>query len=79
MNDEAGRQARSDTYLDDAASVAPAPAVVIRIEIEAAPRVLFEVMTDGANGRLADWLASHPEYLALVSAALELGDQARAA
>ena len=78
MNDEAGRQARSDN--DSAAPrLAPAPAAVIRLELEAAPRVFFEALTEEAGDRLLDWLASRPEYLELAQRAIELGEQARAA
>jgi hypothetical protein len=78
MNDEAGRQARSDN--DSAAPrLAAAPAVVIRLELEAPPRIYCDVMTEAAGGRLTDWLASHPDYLELVNRAIELGERARAA
>jgi hypothetical protein len=56
-----------------------APAAVIRLELEAAPRVLIDCMNEREEIRLADWITSHPRLLDLVAAALELQNEAEAA
>lgn len=55
------------------------PAVLIRVELEAAPVVVVDVLTDAELARLADWIHSHPRLAALVTAAVELEAEARAA
>jgi hypothetical protein len=78
MNEES-RPARRLPNSNAAATLAPAPAAVIRLELEAAPRVYFEALTEEAGDRLLDWFASRPEYLELAQRAIELGEEARAA
>lgn len=53
-----------------------APAIVIRLELEAAPRVTLDVVSESEEVRLEEWLDRHPEQVELVSRALELGEAA---
>ena len=55
------------------------PAVVIRLEVEAPPRVVFDALTDGENARLADWIGANADYAELVAQAVDLGERERAA
>jgi hypothetical protein len=56
------------------------PAIVIRLELEAAPRVYCEALAEAEQTRLGDWLAeARPEYGALVDRAMELEAEERAA
>ncbi len=56
-----------------------APAVVIRLELEAAPVVYLEMMNDGDEKRLDVWLTeARPEYADLVRKAMELAEETRA-
>ena len=55
-----------------------APAILIRLELEAAPRLLVETTTEDEHLRLVHWIESHPPYLELVQRALAL-EQERAA
>jgi hypothetical protein len=47
-----------------------APAVVIRLELEAAPLVLTDAATEGQASWLADWILSQPDLAELVDRAL---------
>jgi hypothetical protein len=49
-----------------------APAILIRLELEAAPRLLVEALSEQEHDRLVDWLETHPDYLELVRRALAL-------
>jgi hypothetical protein len=51
-----------------------APALVIRLEVEAAPRLMCDVMSESEEERLIDWLDAHPELIDLVVRAFKLGD-----
>jgi hypothetical protein len=55
------------------------PAIVIRLELESAPRVFADCLDDGEEARLADWLAEHPAYVRLVEDAAALAKTRRAA
>jgi hypothetical protein len=55
------------------------PAVIIRLELEGAPRLLVDCLHDREEERLFDWLEAHPELLELVVRALDLQDEARTA
>lgn len=55
------------------------PAVLIRLELEAAPKVLIDALTEGESLRLEDWVSTHPDLAELVCRALELADEAKAA
>jgi hypothetical protein len=55
------------------------PAVIIRLELEGAPRLLVDCLSDREEERLFDWLEAHPELLELVVRALDLQDEARPA
>jgi hypothetical protein len=55
------------------------PALIIRLELEAAPSVMQSCMTESEEDRLLEWLGSRPELLRLVTTALKLADEARAA
>jgi hypothetical protein len=55
------------------------PAVVIRLELEAAPRLFTDCVNDGEETRLADWLTEHPEYVRLIEDAVALAKTRRAA
>lgn len=56
-----------------------APAVVVRFELEAAPRLWVDALTDSEERRLWEWIASRDDLLALVARALELAEEAKAA
>lgn len=56
-----------------------APAIVIRLELEAAPRVYMEALHEGDGARLGQWLASRVELLELVELAMRLENERRAA
>jgi hypothetical protein len=45
---------------------------VIRLELEAAPKVLLDCLHEGDELRLLDWLAARPELQALYEAALQI-------
>jgi hypothetical protein len=55
------------------------PAIIIRFELEAAPRVLAICEHDGDERRLWDWLVSNPHHVAIVTQALELEREGRKA
>ncbi len=56
------------------------PALVIRIEVEAAPKVYVHTLNESEEHRLTDWLTeARPDYGELVARALELADEERAA
>jgi hypothetical protein len=55
------------------------PAFLIRVELEAAPQVMVDCLSEGEEKRLDDWLASHPDFLQLVWSAIVLRDKAAAA
>jgi hypothetical protein len=46
-----------------------APAIIIRLELEAPPRIYSDCATDGERARLLDWLVAHTDLCALVNAA----------
>jgi hypothetical protein len=56
-----------------------APALVIVLGLEAAPRVLFDCINDGEWERLEEWFAAHPELLDPAVRALELRAELEAA
>ena len=56
-----------------------APAILIRLELEAPPKVLIDALHEQDHDRLLDWLEAHPEYLALVQEALLLAPERRVA
>lgn len=56
-----------------------APALIIRLELEAAPRVLPDCLNGWEEARLDDWIRSKPELAELVERALELAEEAKAA
>jgi hypothetical protein len=56
-----------------------APAVLIELGLEAAPRVLVHAMNESEEARVVDWIRSHDELAELVVRALELAEEARAA
>ncbi len=56
-----------------------APAVLIVLELEAAPRVVVDALDEGDELRLAAWLEACPDYSELVARALELEHERRAA
>ena len=53
--------------------------MIIRLELEAAPRVYSDLGSDADWARLTDWLNAHPEQARIVRAALDLVRQERAA
>jgi hypothetical protein len=57
-----------------------APAIVIRLELEAVPVVYVQTLNEAEERRLTDWVTdAHPEYGELVARALELAEAKRAA
>jgi hypothetical protein len=55
-----------------------APAVVIELAFEAAPRVFLHCLHELDEARVVDWIRSHDELAELVVRALELAEEARA-
>lgn len=55
------------------------PAVIIRLEFEHSPAVVFDYLSGDEEQRMALWLAGHADYLELVDRALELCERERAA
>jgi hypothetical protein len=49
-----------------------APAVIIRLELEATPRVTFDCLSEGESQRLVEHLDAHPELLALLARTQEI-------
>ena len=60
-------------------SLARSPAVVIRLELEAAPRLYVEVRTEGEHLRLCDAIAADAQLADLVRQAARLADARRPA
>jgi hypothetical protein len=56
-----------------------APAVLIELALESAPRVVIHSMNDSEEARVVDWIRSHDDLAELVVRALELAEEARAA
>ena len=56
-----------------------APAVVIRLSLEARPYVYVDAIHESDERRLAEWLESHPQYAELMARALELERKEQAA
>jgi hypothetical protein len=52
------------------------PALVIRLEVEAAPALIVDCQVDGEERRLRDWITASPRLCALVADALELAEMA---
>jgi hypothetical protein len=61
-----------------ATSIAP-PAVVIRIELEAAAPKVIADCSEAEVARLSGWLAQQPDLLLLVTHAIELEEEVQAA
>jgi hypothetical protein len=56
------------------------PALVIRLELEAAPKIYVHTLNEGEEKRLTHWLTeARPQYGELVARAFELAEQERAA
>ena len=51
------------------------PSIGIRLSLEERPRLAVDYLTKGEEDRLVDWLSAKPEYLDLVTRAIELADQ----
>ena len=49
-----------------------APAVIIRLEFEARPRIIADYLTDADESRMLDWLDGRPEVLELLATAQEI-------
>jgi hypothetical protein len=56
-----------------------APAVVIRLELEAPPRLFADALGKNEWKRLSDWLSAHPRYLRLIQEAIALETEERTA
>lgn len=56
-----------------------APAIVIRLSLEARPYVYIDAIHESDERRLTEWLESKPQYAELVARALELEREERAA
>jgi hypothetical protein len=46
-----------------------APSLIIVLELEAAPRLLFDVASESEEKRLTDWIEAHPALLDLAARA----------
>ena len=55
-----------------------APSIVIVLELEAAPKVRLDVMSESEAQRLNDWIALHPELCALLRRASALEETSKA-
>jgi hypothetical protein len=65
---------------DDTSTASPrAPAVTVVFGLEASPIVLLDALTESEEQRMRDWLHAHPDYLRLVSEAVDLGEEERRA
>jgi hypothetical protein len=61
-------------------SVPPVPpAIVIELEIEAAPRVRVRASNEGEEHRVVDWINSRDELADIVARALNLAEEQPAA
>jgi hypothetical protein len=49
-----------------------APAIIIRLELEAAPRLQVDALSEREQQRILDWIATHPDYVRLIEAAIAL-------
>lgn len=56
-----------------------APAYLIWLELEAAPRVVVDALHEGDYDRLADWLLANPDIAELLERAVALAQRERAA
>jgi hypothetical protein len=56
-----------------------APAVIIRLELEASPHIYLDTIHSGEEARLRDWIERHPDYVALIRRAQQIAEQERAA
>ena len=56
-----------------------APSVRIVFELEAAPRVEADWLTDADDARMTHWLDQHDDYSRLIADAVELAERERAA
>jgi hypothetical protein len=56
-----------------------APAVVVRFELEAAPRLYADATTEAEMARLLDWINAHPDHVDLIDRARELVAHEKAA
>jgi len=54
-----------------------APAIVIRLEFEARPRIVCDWLDETDERRMRDWLDSHPELLELLARACEIANRER--
>jgi hypothetical protein len=52
-----------------------APAVIIRIEFEAAPRVVCDYLTEADEKRMRHWLDAHPDLVELLERAYEVQER----
>jgi hypothetical protein len=59
--------------------VRPAPALVIRLELEGRLRVWLETTTESEEVRVLDWINSQHQLAEVVCSALEAGDEQEAA
>jgi hypothetical protein len=48
------------------------PSVAIVFGLEESPKVRMDYVDEGDELRMLDWLEAHPEYLRLISLAMEL-------
>ena len=56
-----------------------APSITIRLSIEDRLRLSLDCISESEERRLVDWLSAKPEYLDLITRAIELADEERAA
>lgn len=69
MNDEAGRQARSDNH-SSAPRLPGVPALTIRLEPEAPPSIRTDALNEAEASRLNDWILAHGDLIDLLDRAL---------
>lgn len=57
----------------------PAPAIMIRVQLEERPELIADCMTEDEEDRLLDWINANEDLALLVGLAVELRDAAEAA
>jgi hypothetical protein len=76
MNDEGRTSAHPSATIAALSVPRVAPAVIVRLELEAAPQVICDFLHEGDQSRMYDWLDAHPELRDMVCRAFQLRNAA---